>query len=118
MESIVKEDYVALRLGKLNFRGLKSNSYPDFVQKEVDMLFGLDISHIAYMHLADKAMVFSRDTDIVPAMKTARTNGMEVVLPVFEEDGYIPEKLIKHCDVLRKRSLIKLYTTNIIKRPG
>jgi len=114
LKSIVKEDYVALRLGKLNFRGLKSNSYPDFVQKEVDMLFGLDISHIAYLHLADKVMLFSKDTDVVPAMKVARTNGMEVVLPVFEEDDYISEKLVKHCDIFRKRSLLKIYTKNIL----
>lgn len=75
------------------------------VQKEVDMLFGLDISHVSYLRLAQKVMLFSKDTDIVPAMKSARINGLEVILPVFTEDERIPELLLKHCDLRRERSL-------------
>jgi len=105
LEQIVLEDYVALRLGKLKFDGVKNNGYPVLVQKEVDMLFGLDISHVSYLRLADKVMLFSKDTDIVPAMKSARINGLEVILPVFKEDERVPEPLLKHCDLKREKSL-------------
>ncbi len=116
LQQIVQEDFVALRLGKLRFQDLKSGTnYPIFVQKEVDMLFGLDISHIAYMKLADKVMLFSRDTDIVPAMKTARINGLEVILPLFDEDGFVSEKLIKHSDTVRRRSLVQMFIQRILK---
>jgi uncharacterized LabA/DUF88 family protein len=108
LEKIVLEDYVALRLGKLRFDGLKNNGYPVLVQKEVDMLFGLDISHVSYLRLADKVMLFSKDSDIVPAMKAARINGLEVILPTFREDERIFEDLLKHSDVRRERSLLAI----------
>ncbi len=108
LKEIVRQNYVALRLGKLKFNGLKTGGYPDMVQKEVDMLLGLDISHVSYLRLAQKIMLFSKDTDIVPAMKTARINGLEVILPKFSEDGELSEKLIKHCDVVREKSFVTL----------
>ncbi len=110
LDRIVLQDYVALRLGKLKYDGLKNNGYPVLVQKEVDMLFGLDISHISYMRLADKVMLFSKDTDIVPAMKAARINGLEVILPTFREDERVPEVLLKHADLNRERSLLAIVT--------
>ena len=113
LKNIVTQDYIALRLGKLSFRGFSRNQ-PMTVQKEVDMLLGLDISHVSYLKLADKVMLFSKDTDIVPAMKVARINGLQVILPTLEEDTPPSEKLIKHCDILRKRSLVKIYS-NMIK---
>jgi len=113
LSQIVCEDYVALRLGRISVTGLKHNNYPDMNQKEVDMLFGLDISHVSYMKLADSVLLFSRDTDIVPAMKVARTQGLEVILPVFEESSNISEQLIKHSDVRRQRSLVEIYEKTI-----
>jgi len=113
LDEIVTQDYVALRLGKLRFNGLRTGGYPDIVQKEVDMLLGLDISHISYLHLADKVMLFSKDTDIIPAMKTARINGLEVILPILQENDNISDKLIKHSDIRRYRSLKEIYETYI-----
>ena len=112
LKKIVLQDHIALRLGKLSFRGFSRNQ-PLTVQKEVDMLLGLDLSHVSYLKLADKVMLFSKDTDIIPAMKVARINGLQVILPILEKDRLPSEKLIKHCDILRKRSLIKIYTNYI-----
>ncbi len=106
LDAIVQMEYVALRLGKLRFNGLKTGGYPDLVQKEVDMLLGLDISHIAYLKLATKVILFSKDTDIVPAMKVARINGLEVILPhIIEDKNPYAVQLIKHSDCIRKVSL-------------
>jgi uncharacterized LabA/DUF88 family protein len=105
LKKIVKEEYIALRLGKLLVRGLKDNGYPILMQKQVDMLLGLDISHIAYNKLADKVLIFSADTDVIPAIKTARINGLIVVIADFKENAKgVNEEIVKHSDIVRVRS--------------
>ena len=102
IENIVKIDNMALREGKLQVRGTTNTGYPDMVQKQVDMLLGLDISHVAYMKLADKVLIFSKDTDIVPALKIARINGLQAILSNFTELNNISHSLIKHTDIIRE----------------
>ncbi|WP_334095688.1 hypothetical protein [Helicobacter typhlonius] len=53
VKHIAFEDYFAVRLGELKLSGFDSNGKPIINQKQVDMLLGLDISHIAYQKLAD-----------------------------------------------------------------
>ena len=106
MKNIVKEDYIALRTGKMIINGLKPNGYPNLAQKQVDMLLGLDISHIAHMSLADNVLIFSKDTDMIPAMKVARINGLSVIIANFTESDYMSDGLIKHTDVTRTKSFV------------
>ncbi|RLF07308.1 MAG: hypothetical protein DRJ64_03285, partial [Thermoprotei archaeon] len=106
-------DLVAIRKGHLAFRGWEQskNSYkPIFVQKKVDILLGLDIAHLTYNKLVDRIMIFSYDTDLQPALKTARIGGIQIILPFFEEmDWYeIPLDLKAHSDFIRKRSYHKI----------
>ena len=107
LKNIVKEDYIALRVGKMMLNGLKPNGYPILAQKQVDMLLGLDISHIAHMSLADNILIFSKDTDMIPAMKVARINGLTVIIANFAESNHISDGLIKHTDIMRTRSFIE-----------
>lgn len=106
VKNIVKEDYIALRTGKMIVNGLKPDGYPILAQKQVDMLLGLDISHVAHMSLADKVLIFSKDTDMIPAMKVARVNGLTVVIANFEESNRISDGLVKHTDIMRTKSFI------------
>ena len=54
---------------------------PIFEQKQVDMLLGLDVAHISYCRLADRALILCcNDTDMIPAMKLARVNGLQVIV--------------------------------------
>lgn len=106
LKNIVKEDHIALRTGKMIVNGLKASGYPNLAQKQVDMLLGLDISHIAHMSLADNILIFSKDTDMIPAMKVARINGLSVVIANFAESNHISEGLVKHTDVMRTKSFI------------
>lgn len=85
IDDLKVQDYIAMRKGKLVYRGKDSKKKPIFSQKQVDMLFGLDIAHVAYKGLADRALILSCDTDMIPAMKTARINGMQVIW------GYCPD---------------------------
>ena len=102
MERLGVEDQIALRKGDLAFRGFDKNNKPIFVQKKVDMLLGLDIAHVSYNRLADRILVLCADTDIVPAMKTARINGLQVIFaycPDLQND--IRRELKLHSDFLR-----------------
>lgn len=99
LREMVKENYIALRMGKMQVRGMH-NGKPDIVQKQVDMLIGLDISEVSYNKHADKIIVFSKDTDMIPALKTARINGLEVSLANFAEDNHISHDLKVHCDTI------------------
>lgn len=97
------QDYVAIRKGKLKFRGFKDAECKkiDVVQKQVDMLLGLDIAHVSYNKLADRIMVFCADTDIIPALKTARINGLQVIVPYCPDVQPLNNDLKKHADFTR-----------------
>lgn len=72
------------------------------------MLLGLDIAHVAYQHLVDTIIVFSKDTDIAPALKCARMNGLHVSLANIKDGKeIISPTLRKHADSTRLISLLK-----------
>lgn len=106
LENISFCEYVALRLGELKLRGLDSNNKLIINQKQVDMLLGLDISHIAYNKLTDRILVFSKDNDIIPALKCARTNGLNVFIAHITGGFKIANKLKLHSDGIRERELL------------
>ncbi|MCF6207585.1 MAG: NYN domain-containing protein [Sulfurovum sp.] len=107
LAEIVKEPYIALRCGVLKVRGMKQGK-PDIVQKQVDMLMGLDISEVTFNKHAQKVIIFSKDTDMKPALKMARINGLEVIIANFKEKDYLAPKLILHSDIVRTKSLKEL----------
>lgn len=106
IRNIGTQDYYAIRKGKLKFRGYKEGK-PDFVQKGVDMLMGLDIAHVSYRRIVDRILILSADTDVIPAMKTARINGVQVVAGICK-DIHIKVSLSElkvHADIVRERSI-------------
>jgi len=105
LDGMIREPYIALRLGVLKVRGIKHNGSPDMVQKQVDMLMGLDISEVTFNKHAQKILVFSKDTDMKPALKMARINGLEVIVVNFTEMDYLAKELVLHSDLVRIRSL-------------
>jgi len=110
LHNLSVQNYIALRLGSLSFDGWDFTTNPPrpkFKQKKVDMLIGLDIAHLAYKKLVKRILLFSYDTDIQPALKVARIEGLQIILPVLEDDFIEkpPAELIKHTDILRKRKV-------------
>jgi len=103
IESMQVQDYVAIRKGKLKFRGFKDKAQTkiDVVQKQVDMLIGLDIAHVAYNKLVDRIMIFCSDTDIIPALKTARINGLQVILTCCSDVQATNNGIKTHSDFVR-----------------
>lgn len=111
LDGIVLEPYIALRLGELQLKDIDTDGKPIIGQKQVDMLFGLDISHVSYMKLADNILLFCKDSDMTPALKTARINGLTTVLANLENGFKITHKLQKHCDLIRTKNLQDIVKT-------
>jgi uncharacterized LabA/DUF88 family protein len=118
-ESIKKTPNFALRLGKTVWKNnewvLDPEKFKSLVQKEisindlsendvrplieqkaVDMKIGLDIALIAMKRIADLLVIITGDADIVPALKFARREGMQVCLDPLRNP--IQPELSEHVD--------------------
>ena len=71
---------------------------PHIEQKAVDMKIGLDIALIAIKKLADLLIIITGDADIVPALKFARREGMQVGLDPLR--NHIQPELSEHVDFI------------------
>lgn len=90
----------ALLSKKITIDNLKESDIKPFIeQKTVDMKMGLDIASIATKRLADTMIIITGDSDIVPALKLARQEGMMVGLdPLWNP---IRPELSEHVDFVR-----------------
>lgn len=106
--------FVAVRLGNTDFRGwrVKPQALPiatdqvtitsqdlvaDIQQKGVDMRIGLDVAALSLKKFADVIVLVSGDSDFIPVLKFARTEGRQVFL--FTLGHRIKEELRAHADV-------------------
>lgn len=64
------------------------------------MRIGLDISNITAKKLCTKLVLFSEDSDMIPAMKMARKEGVHVFLHTFNRYPFL--KMWPHADVVIK----------------
>lgn len=78
--------------GSLNERDL----VPNIQQKEVDIKIGLDIAWLSTKKIVDKIVLFTGDSDFVPAMKFARKEGLLVYIATL--DQRLKESLREHSD--------------------
>jgi uncharacterized protein (TIGR00288 family) len=70
-------------------------------QKGVDMKIGIDIATLAYNHLVDQIVIIGNDRDYVPALKLARTAGIDIVLDPMGQNLKDDNPLVEHIDGLR-----------------
>lgn len=84
---------------KINIGDLQEDDVqPAIVQKGVDMRIGLDVALIAIKRLADLMIIITGDADVVPALKLARKEGMQVLLDPL--DRKVNPSLSEHVDFL------------------
>jgi len=70
-------------------------------QKGVDMRIGIDVATLSLKRQVDRIILISGDTDMIPAMKLARREGVQVV--VIELDGRrIKPEMIEDADFMRR----------------
>ena len=77
------------------------NGTPKYEQKGVDVNIAIDI--IKYSKTISSLLVFTLDSDLIPAFDLGRNNGAETILVTSEQIKVSPggsiEKLIHACDV-------------------
>lgn len=78
---------------------LDADFQPDLEQKQVDIKIGLDIAWIALKGIAETLVLVCGDSDMVPAMKFARREGVRVFLHTLGNPG-VREELKTHADVI------------------
>lgn len=115
LKDLAKLERFAVRQGTVGFRGWKPKSVPIataaltdadfspiFEQKGVDMRVGLDIATLSSEKLVERIILVSGDTDMTPAMKHARKNGIEVGVIQLQKPTYdLHETIIIHSDFVR-----------------
>lgn len=69
---------------------------PHIQQKGVDMCIGLDLATLAIKRLVSTVVILSGDSDFVPALKLARTEGLRVHLATLGE--HVRPELRIHAD--------------------
>ena len=71
---------------------------PDLQQKGVDLRIGLDIARLSLRGLVDVLAVVTGDSDMVPAFKFARREGIRVYLALL--GGSAMRETKAHVDLL------------------
>jgi len=68
------------QFGKPPIPPLASDVFVNLEQKGVDMRIGIDVATLSLKKIVDRIILISGDTDMIPAMKLARREGVQVVL--------------------------------------
>jgi uncharacterized LabA/DUF88 family protein len=99
----VKDIERAAKAGK-NCRAIVAADFrPEINQKGVDLRIGLDIAWISLKRTADILVIISADSDLIPAFKLARAEGVQVFLDTC---GNAPQEgMAEHSDFLFYKEL-------------
>ena len=113
-DEMKRKNFFALRMGQLKLQGWeqtqRQSQYwrPKIRQKGVDMRIGLDIASITAKKLCTKLVLISGDIDMIPAMKTARKDGVHVYWHSMDDGRYGSNlDLATHSDVVITNKLLK-----------
>ena len=83
--------------GKKKLEDLKdSEIFLDVQQKGIDMKIGVDIATLALKRFVDTIVLFSGDSDFVPAAKLARREGIDFILDPMQAN--VEPQLFEHVD--------------------
>lgn len=99
-EWMLSQNKLSLLLkNKITVKDLTDNDFKPLIeQKAVDMKLGLDITFIAIKKLSDLIVIITGDADIVPVLKFARREGMQVCLDPLRHP--IRPELSEHVDFI------------------
>lgn len=93
--ALEKNPRFQVRQGRTEYRGKDHQGRPIFQQKRVDILLGVDLVLLAAKHQISDAVILAGDSDFLPAIETAKNEG--VVVHLFH--GATPHRDLLHaCD--------------------
>ncbi len=79
----------------------EDDMHPNFKQKGVDMKIGIDVASLAFKRIVDRIVLFSNDADMIPAMKLARREGVQIFLAQLTTRP-LTKQIVAHSDGIRK----------------
>lgn len=93
-----------VRLGRLAYRGRNAEGEPIFQQKRVDCMIGVDMALLAGKGKITNAVIFSGDSDIIPALEAVKREGVLVTLwhGSFSRDSRPSRELVEIADERRE----------------
>ena len=80
----------------------ENDVYLDVRQKGIDMKIGVDIATLALKRFVDTIVLFSGDSDFVPAAKLARREGIDFILDPMQAN--VEPQLFEHIDGIKSCS--------------
>lgn len=97
----------SLLKGEIDVKDLKEDDvYLEIRQKGIDMKIGVDIASLALKRFVDTIVLFSGDSDFVPAAKLARREGVDFILDPMNAN--VEPQLFEHIDGMKSvRPIIK-----------
>ena len=98
MSSLERLPRFTVRLGKLAYRGRRSDGSPDFTQKRVDIMLAVDLVQLSTKRQIDTAVLLAGDSDFLPAVAVARDEGVLVCLYHFGRPHPAHRDLWDICD--------------------
>lgn len=123
LNEIAEKDFVAMRLGIVRARGWTLSDrwvkttishqsaapqppqaqdvYFSLEQKGVDMRLGIDVATLALKKQVERIIVISGDTDMIPAIKLARREGVQVALVALQGGAGVNKHLVEDADLVR-----------------
>lgn len=102
-----------VRRGKLEYRGTDENGRPVFEQKRIDVALATDLVMHATKRLITHAVLITSDSDFIPAIETAQSEGVQIILFYSQENRPHDELL----DAVDSRELITRELIDKVKRP-
>ncbi|MBE2922057.1 NYN domain-containing protein [Anoxybacillus flavithermus] len=104
-----------VREGKLAFRGIDDRGFPVFEQKRVDVMLATDLVMHSTKKLITHAALLTGDSDFLPALQIAQSEGAHITLYYSDESDDIRphDELL---DIVDDRRLINKDFIHSIKR--
>lgn len=100
VQSLEGLDRYEVKLGKLEYRGRKTDGTPVFQQKRVDILLGCDLVLLSAKQRIEKAILITGDSDFIPAIQIAKNEGVEIEL-IYDTNHMPHRSLTQIADVRR-----------------
>jgi uncharacterized LabA/DUF88 family protein len=97
--------------GKIKMEDISENDvYLEIRQKGIDMKIGVDIASLALKRFVDCIVLFSGDSDFVPAAKLARREGIDFILDPMLTN--VEPQLFEHIDGMKSVRPVLHRTSN------
>jgi uncharacterized LabA/DUF88 family protein len=98
------DKYVRSAISGPHNQPAEGDVYLSMEQKGVDMRIGIDVATLSLKRIVERIILISGDTDMIPAIKLARREGVQIILVQIDHQRChsLSDRLHEDCDLVRK----------------